>query len=180
MDKAGVPGGGCCNSFVPALKRWGASGCWSDPVADFSAGAESGWCPESETMNPLLSCLLGVLLLLMGQQDAVAADANNGKMFYLQYCSACHGQEGRGNGPVSRYMTVKIPDLSPLKKNNHGVYPVDQVLSAIDGRRDVRAHGNRHMPVWGEVFTVEERKYPERSGSLRAKLIADYVATLQR
>jgi mono/diheme cytochrome c family protein len=127
----------------------------------------------------LLRCFLS-LLLLLSSATALAAEVKQGKMFYIQYCSACHGQEGHGNGPVSRYINVKIPDLSLLKKNNHGVYPLDQVLSAIDGRRDVRAHGDRQMPVWGEVFTIEERKYPEQSGGLKAKLIADYVATLQR
>jgi predicted molibdopterin-dependent oxidoreductase YjgC len=34
-----------------------------------------------------------------------------------------------------------------LKKNNKGIYPMDNVMSAIDGRRLVRAHGDRKMPV---------------------------------
>jgi hypothetical protein len=41
----------------------------------------------------------------------------------MQYCSACHGEQGHGNGPVSRYIAVKIPDLTLLKKTNRGVYP---------------------------------------------------------
>jgi mono/diheme cytochrome c family protein len=147
----------------------------------FSHNQRSSNVFETEVVKLfLLSCSLTLLLSLSCQKGGLAAEIKDGKMFYIQYCSACHGQEGHGNGPVSRFIAVKIPDLTLLKKNNRGVYPLDQVLSAIDGRRDVRAHGDRQMPVWGEVFTIEERKYPEKSGGLKAKLIADYVAALQR
>jgi cytochrome c553 len=128
----------------------------------------------------LLPCAFMFLLVSTACRFGLAAEIQDGKLLYMQYCSACHGEQGHGNGPVSRYIAVKIPDLTLLKKTNRGVYPSDQVLSAIDGRRDVRAHGDRQMPVWGEVFTIEERKYPERSGGLKAQLIADYVATLQQ
>ncbi|MGZ8500497.1 MAG: hypothetical protein ACXW5W_19000 [Candidatus Binatia bacterium] len=35
-------------------------------------------------------------------------------------------------------------------------------MATIDGRRLVRAHGDRDMPVWGEIFRseVEGKKYP--------------------
>jgi cbb3-type cytochrome c oxidase subunit III len=128
----------------------------------------------------LIQCAFMLLLVSLACRVGFAAETQDGKLLYMQYCSACHGEQGHGNGPVSRYIAVKIPDLTLLKKTHRGVYPSDQVLSAIDGRRDVRAHGDRQMPVWGEVFSMEERKYPERSGGLKAKLIADYVATLQQ
>jgi Cytochrome C oxidase, cbb3-type, subunit III len=122
-----------------------------------------------------------MLVLLWGYYIPVwSADADTGRNFYRQYCASCHGQEGRGNGPVSRYLTVKVPDLTLLKQTHHGIYPLDQVMSVIDGRRIVRAHGNREMPVWGEIFKREEEKYPERTTLLKAKIIAEYVGTLQR
>jgi hypothetical protein len=51
---------------------------------------------------------------------------------------------------------------------------MDKVMSAIDGRRTVRAHGDRKMPVWGEIFRKEAEggKYPELRTLLKAKLIA--------
>jgi hypothetical protein len=38
------------------------------------------------------------------------------------------------------------------------------------------------MPVWGEVFSAErdKKKYPELTTLLKAKIIAEYVATLQQ
>ena len=127
-----------------------------------------------------LRCLLTLLIPLALYAPALSAEVADGKLLYMQHCSSCHGQEGHGNGPVSRYLTVKIPDLTLLKRQNDNVYPLDKVMSSIDGRRDVRAHGDRQMPVWGEVFTMEERKYPTQSSALKARLIAEYVATLQQ
>lgn len=112
----------------------------------------------------------------------LAADANSDKQMYLRYCSSCHGREGRGNGPVSRDLKVKVPDLTLLAKKHKGVYPLDDVMATIDGRRLVRGHGDREMPVWGENFRaeLEEKRYPELTTLLKSKVIAEYVATLQK
>ena len=55
-------------------------------------------------------------------------------------------------------------------------------MSSLDGSRLVRAHGTRTMPVWGEVFRQEheKEKYTELTSLLKAKLIAEYVGTLQK
>ena len=121
-------------------------------------------------------------LVFMGQLKAYAADANQGKEMYMQYCSSCHGQDGRGSGSVSAFLKVKVPDLTLLKKNNKGIYPMDQVILAIDGRRKLRSHGDSKMPVWGESFSreVKDPKSAEVTVSLKEKVIAEYVATLQR
>jgi hypothetical protein len=75
-----------------------------------------------------------------------------------------------------------VPDLTQLKRNNKGTYPTDRVLSSIDGRRLVRAHGDRTMPVWGEIFRKEheKEKYSELTSLLKAKLIAEYVGSIQK
>jgi mono/diheme cytochrome c family protein len=123
-----------------------------------------------------------LVLTFMGQSIAHAADANPGKEMYIQYCSSCHGQDGRGSGAVSAFLKVKVPDLTLLKKKNKGVYPMDQVMFAIDGRRKLRAHGDPVMPVWGESLSAEVKdpKTGEVAVALKEKAIAEYVATLQR
>ena len=85
-------------------------------------------------------------------------------------------------GRSAPYLKIKVPDLTLLKKNNKGIYPMSKVMSAIDGSRAVRAHGDREMPVWGEIFRkeAEDAKYTELTALLKSKLIAEYVATLQR
>jgi hypothetical protein len=110
------------------------------------------------------------------------AGTDGGESLYAQYCSSCHGKDGRGGGSVTPYLKIKVPDLTLLKKNHKGIYPLDDVMAAIDGRRTVRGHGDRQMPVWGEVFhkEAEKDKYPELTSLLKARTIAEYVAHLQR
>jgi mono/diheme cytochrome c family protein len=121
-------------------------------------------------------------LVFMGRSLAYAANANQGKEMYVQYCSSCHGQDGRGDGSVSAFLKVKVPDLTLLKKNNKGIFPMDQVILAIDGRRKLRSHGDPKMPVWGESFSreISDPKSGEVAVGLKEKAIAEYVATLQR
>ena|ERR1044071_501700 len=123
---------------------------------------------------------LAFLTFCASQAPALSAETNLGKALYIQHCSSCHGQEGHGNGPVSRYINVKVPDLTLIKKTNNGSYPLDKVMWAIDGRGDVRAHGDRQMPVWGEIFIIEEQRSPQRARDSKAKLIAEYVGKLQQ
>lgn len=128
------------------------------------------------------SYTLAIIYLLGVSTTAMSADADQGQKLYRQYCSSCHGDDGRGNGNVSAYLKIKVPDLTILKRNHKGIYPLDDVMSAIDGRRTVRAHGEPTMPVWGEIFTkeLESKKYTTLTTLLRAKLIAEHVGSLQR
>jgi hypothetical protein len=54
-------------------------------------------------------------------------------------------------------------------------------MAAIDGSRVVRAHGDRQMPVGRTIPKRSgERKYTELTSLLKAKIIAECLATLQR
>ena len=78
---------------------------------------------------------------------AFAEDTNFGKMTYESSCAACHGRNGKGDGPVSPELRTKPPDLTLLAKKNGGVFPADFLYRIIDGRQTIRAHGNYEMPV---------------------------------
>lgn len=122
-----------------------------------------------------------VMLGLAADATAFGAEVNGGREMYLQYCGSCHGRDGKGMGIVSRELKTKTPDLTIIAKKNHGIYPLDDVMATIDGRRIVRGHGDRDMPVWGEKFHSEAKgtKYPELTTLLKAKTIAEYIGTLQ-
>ena len=126
--------------------------------------------------------MLAVALGFLNSSVALGAAVDPGKDMYVQYCSACHGRDGRGGGTVSGFFKVKVPDLTMLRKANKGVYPADLVILAIDGRRTIRGHGDPQMPVWGKIFSREanDPKTTEVVTLQKEKLIADYVATLQR
>jgi mono/diheme cytochrome c family protein len=78
-----------------------------------------------------------------------------GELLYSTYCGSCHGEDGRGNGPVAKYLIGKPTDLTKLTKK-HGVPPIpSKVAKVIDGRMSVPSHGPREMPVWGRKFKEE-------------------------
>lgn len=111
-----------------------------------------------------------------------------GKQVYHDNCAMCHGDSGKGDGPVAAILKPKVPDLTILQKNNQGVFPFAQVYDVIDGRRVVAAHGPRDMPVWGQSFRMEAEEITggyargeEISSYARGRIIAciGYIYSLQ-
>jgi mono/diheme cytochrome c family protein len=75
-----------------------------------------------------------------------------GSQLFRTHCAPCHGTAGRGDGPVAAQMRRTPPDLTRFTARNGGVFPGERLRRIIDGR-DVTSHGDREMPVWGDVFT---------------------------
>lgn len=69
-------------------------------------------------------------------------------------CAVCHGERGKGDGPLNASLKTPAPDLSKIQKNKVGVFPFNRIYRVIDGREVVAAHGPRDMPVWGSGITV--------------------------
>lgn len=78
--------------------------------------------------------------------------AASGEEMYTSYCAACHGKDGKGNGPAASALKVPPTDLTTLAKKNGGKYPALKVSSVIRGQDVVAAHGSRDMPIWGKLF----------------------------
>jgi mono/diheme cytochrome c family protein len=90
-----------------------------------------------------------------------------GEQEYMVACSGCHGESAMGDGPLAELLNVTTPNLVELTQKNDGSFPFEAVLSTIDGRDGVRAHGST-MPIWGERF--------EASATSRLGETADMVA----
>jgi mono/diheme cytochrome c family protein len=117
-----------------------------------------------------------------------AQGADIGKQEYINSCASCHGEDGKGSGPVAISLKQKPPDLTMLTKNSAGVFPFARVYDVIDGRQAVAVHGPRDMPVWGGEYREEGAKasrYETTRGELssyaRGRIIAliGYIYTLQ-
>ncbi len=90
-----------------------------------------------------------------------SAAANAGRGIYTQNCAACHGLEGRGNGPNSISLEKKPANLTrPFYKQYPDEFWFYRLTEGVAGTR---------MPRFGEVLTEEQRWY----------LVA-YVKTLQK
>lgn len=121
---------------------------------------------------------------LVAVTPATAQNADVGKGLYDQYCASCHGEGGKGDGPMAEFLTLKPSDLTGLAAKNDGKFPMLDVIHIIDGRTGVRQHGGP-MPVFGHVFMAEtedgsERTYTEILATRgRVLSLATYLETLQ-
>ena len=109
-----------------------------------------------------------------------------GKREYEANCVVCHGVKGKGDGVFNEFLRVKTPDLTVLSKNNDGLFPVNRVVEAIDGRTLVRGHGTREMPIWGDVYNAQASPqfddYPYNAALFvwaRTLALIDYLNRLQ-
>lgn len=92
-----------------------------------------------------------------GEQQAMQGSGEEiiGTYQFRQNCASCHGKQGKGDGPVAKFLNVEVPDLTTLAQRNDGQFPFLKVFHIIDGRQTVRAHGDAMMPVWGTVYRYE-------------------------
>jgi hypothetical protein len=78
-----------------------------------------------------------------------------GELEFQNYCAVCHGVDGKGRGIMSKFLTVQPADLTQITRKNSGTFSFWQVYRIIDGREDVRGHGTRDMPIWGDRFRAQ-------------------------
>lgn len=114
--------------------------------------------------------VLGVGMFLVAEAQAMSL----GEFEYRNSCAQCHGKSGKGDGPVASSLKKTPADLTTLQKNNGGVFPVTRVYSIIEGTADVRVHGPRDMPVWGNRFLARAENDEDSFSAAEAK---EYVTT---
>jgi mono/diheme cytochrome c family protein len=102
-----------------------------------------------------------------------------GPDLFRAHCAACHGPQGKGNGPAGAALKTKPADLTLLAKNNGGKFPTQRVQKFIIGDDpSLASHGSREMPVWGPIFhQVEE---DQDFGNVRLQNLIKYLETIQQ
>ena len=106
----------------------------------------------------------------------------SGRLDFVRYCSPCHGEDARGDGPLAARLEPPPKDLRLIAQRNGGNFPLDDLRAFVDGRTAVVAHNERVMPRWGEMFDGhnEEGLDPNKVVNRRIDRILRYVWTLQR
>lgn len=136
----------------------------------------------------LAGAMLTILVLPVPTVRANAADApaatqgqgislDLGRRDFDTYCASCHGVSGKGDGTIAEFLTITAPDLTQLSRMSAGKFPRDRLREVIDGRAEVRIHGPRDMPVWGDWFDVEARD-PDTDSETRAIIVRDRIESL--
>jgi|GEM_PF-1099830 len=103
-------------------------------------------------------------------ENALEMGEISGADEYYRLCAVCHGEGGRGDGPMARVLKTPPPNLTLLAKNNGGHFPFLSVLEMIDGRNMIAVHGSRDMPVWGESLTRDYDQFIARTIELELML----------
>lgn len=110
------------------------------------------------------------------QQSEVIA---GGELEYQNACAICHGVDARGNGIMSRYLTVKPASLRQLRVTPGGNFPFWEVYRKIDGQFEIPGHGTRDMPIWGDRFRAQAGGDGKSAQSQAAGRILSLVFYLQ-
>lgn len=126
-----------------------------------------------------------ILAVVLIEGQCLAQEKSYAEEEFVNSCAACHGREGRGNGPLAEALSRRPTDLTRLSAGNGGAFPYDRVLAIIDGRYVVPGHGDRDMPVWGRQFLEQDAKmYGGQGGEMltaeRIRALTGYVEQLQR
>jgi mono/diheme cytochrome c family protein len=117
----------------------------------------------------------------LGQSSQTVTDAElaRGRALFNNHCASCHGSTGVGNGPLATAMRRTPPDITALALLNGGIFPAERIRRIVDGRA-VEAHGDREMPVWGDVFKMSTAAPGDDAASARIAAILKYLASIQR
>jgi mono/diheme cytochrome c family protein len=101
-----------------------------------------------------------------------------GPDLYRAHCAACHGSDGKGDGPLAPALKAKPADLTALAKNNGGRFFADRVGKFIAGQEISASHGSREMPVWGPIFhqVEDDRDF----GNVRIQNLVKYLESIQQ
>src|SRR5271169_251402 len=132
-----------------------------------------------------------VIFLLSGGAAAAQTKAANQKQYeqliysvrgpdlFHAHCAACHGADGKGNGPAAADLKTKPANLTVLAKNNGGKFPTERVQKFISGDDpSLLSHGSREMPVWGPIFhQIEE---DQDFGNVRLQNLIKYLESIQQ
>jgi len=105
--------------------------------------------------------------------------ANSGKEMYEAYCAACHGKDGKGNGPAAAALKIPPADVTKLARQHAGKFPSIKVYRAITGEAGIAAHGSKEMPIWGPIFMSMSHQH-ESELHLRVANLTDYIKSLQQ
>lgn len=131
---------------------------------------------------------LMILSLALSLGACVERDTSaSGSEDFADFCSACHGLSGKGDGDMASRLDRKPADLTQLSARNGGVFPGTRVMAKIWGYTGVapgRQDGASPMPEFGPLLQGDLVPYDGGDGiptptPVRLVQIAEYLKTLQ-
>lgn len=135
-------------------------------------------------LSVVVWCTLLGMALAAEQRPATSPSTavSGAPRVFVRYCSACHGVQGRGDGPAAPALQPPPADLTRITQRHDGRFPVDEITALIDGRTVLPAHGSREMPIWGVRFGEMGGGGPAGEAVVRdvLRMLIDYLQAIQQ
>jgi len=141
--------------------------------------------PGTGRIAALSALAFGPALLLAACLPLAQGADPSGRDLYADYCAACHGTSGKGDGIAQAGLNPKAPDLTGLAARNDGTFPLVAVMAKVYGTADGKSLSGGPMPVFGPLLegpTVLVETDPGVMTPTPARLVAvaEHVARLGR
>jgi len=112
----------------------------------------------------------------MEKEPITYSKPGSGAQMFKDYCAACHGAGGKGDGPAVEFLKAPPADLTTMAKRNGGKFPSEHFIAVIRLGTGKTAHGTTDMPIWGPLFGTQNKDLVD----LRIKNLTSYVESLQQ
>ena len=110
----------------------------------------------------------------------VSVAARAGAATFKTHCASCHGEKGRGDGPMADQLRFAPADLTRIARRNRGRFDADRAFRIIDGRSPLKGHGGTDMPIWGDAFLESQEGYSADSVRQKISELVQYLSSIQQ
>jgi len=104
---------------------------------------------------------------------------NSGKIMFKDYCAACHGMNGKGNGPAVIFLKTPPPDLTTMATRYKEKSVERTVRAALKFGTESKAHGTVNMPLWGPIFNAMPAS-DQGIVQMRLDNLSQYIESIQK
>lgn len=101
--------------------------------------------------EPDVQALIAYIRFIQKSEHALIGDPEVGRQVYSRYCVVCHGEGGRGNGPMASLLTIHPADHTDGRTMNRLSNAQLMTYIAKGG-----PPGKSFMPAWEGLLTATE------------------------
>ncbi len=105
----------------------------------------------------------------------------HGRELFLENCASCHGAGAKGDGPMAADLKAPPANLTTIAARRGGEFNAAEIREIVEGRKALKSHGSREMPVWGNEFARKRKKGEGREGATRTRVhaLVSYLESIQ-